>query len=93
MLAGALMPLWGQNPYLSFTPNPVQLEAEAGTSSPVSAKVKLTNTGNPVAFTALTNQGWLSVSPVSGNIGTGVTIELTVTGNPAQMQKDSTQGL
>lgn len=85
-LAGWLLPAWGQNPYLSFSPNPVELTVEAGTAAAVSTKVQMTNTGNPFSFSVTSNQGWLTVSPASGTIGTGVTLELTITGDPAQIQ-------
>lgn len=86
LLAGCLLPVWGQNPYVTFTPNPAGITVDAGTTAPASAKVQMTNTGNPFSFLATSDQSWLTVSPSSGSIGTGATLELTITGDPTQIQ-------
>ncbi len=86
VLAGWLSPAWGQNPYVTFSPNPVELTVDAGTTAPVSVKVQMKNTGVAFAFLATSNQGWLAVSPSSGSIGSGSTLELTITGDPTQIQ-------
>jgi len=93
MVAGSLVPAMGQNPNVSFSPPSAYLTAQAGTTALVSTKVLMWNTGNQFNYLASTNQGWMTVSPASGTIPTGGYVELTVTGDPRQIQSGTYTGI
>ncbi|MFN7921626.1 MAG: malectin domain-containing carbohydrate-binding protein [Bryobacteraceae bacterium] len=66
-------------PTISATPASVALSAIQGASTPVTQAVTLTNSGN-LAWTAASNQSWLSVTPTSGSAGASLTISANPTG-------------
>lgn len=86
LLAVGILPLKGQGPNLIWQPTALTLNAPAGTSGPVTGKVTLTNFGSPTNFLAVVNQGWLTVSPMSGTLQTNGTVEFFITANPSGLQ-------
>ncbi|MBI5083917.1 MAG: hypothetical protein HZB13_04895 [Acidobacteria bacterium] len=86
LFAAGLVPAAAQNPYLTWSPTSVTLEATAGSATPVTVRVRLTNSGNAFNFLASGNQGWFSSTPTSGTLAAGGTIEFVISADPTGMQ-------
>lgn len=80
------LPLQAQGPSLVWQPTSLTLNAPAGTTAAVTGKVVLSNFGTSTNYLAVTNQGWLTVTPVSGTLFQNGTVEFLVTANPAGLQ-------
>jgi hypothetical protein len=83
-LAGCCGLVQAQNPYVAFSPESLGLSSDAGATAPLTAKVRMANSGNAFSFGVTTNQSWLSVSPVSGFVGTAGFLDFTVTVDVSQ---------
>jgi len=86
LLTVLALPVWGQGPALIWQPTALVLNAPAGTVDKVSGSVTLTNFGTPTNYLAVTNQGWLTVTPVSGTIQTNTTVTFILTADPNGLQ-------
>ncbi|MBI5280306.1 MAG: hypothetical protein HY858_01400, partial [Candidatus Solibacter usitatus] len=86
LFAAGLVPAAAQNPYLTWSQSSVALEAPAGSAAPVTARVRLSNSGNAFTFLASGNQGWFSATPASGTLASGGAIEFVVSADPTGMQ-------
>lgn len=83
-IATAMPALFGQSTQLSWSPASVSWVVGAGSTTPVTAKVLLVNTGTAQStFTLSQAAEWLTVSPTAGTIPAGSNVEITLTANPA----------
>ncbi|HEU0141307.1 MAG TPA: hypothetical protein VFQ79_16410 [Bryobacteraceae bacterium] len=70
-------------PNVTPSPSTVEMDTNAGSTTPVSFPVTLTNNGSlPAAFSVSTNVPFLSTSPRTGSIAVGQQIDLAVIANP-----------
>ncbi len=92
LLSGCLSLAHAQNPYLFFSPQSANLNADAGSGGKVNTTVRMINTGPGFNFSVQGNQGWLEVFPASGAVAAGGSFDILVTCNPFQMQTGTYSG-
>jgi hypothetical protein len=94
MALASLPSVFAQGPVVFWSPATVPFSVNAGTSGVISATARLTNTtANAFNFLAASNQGWLSINPLSGTIDGSTSRDFLVSVDVSQLQSGNYSGI
>jgi len=95
LLACGILPLvWADGtPSVTFSPSPLKLTVESIATEKVSGKVVIKNSSTPFSFSISTKEVWLTAAPANATLGTGQSLEITVTCDPTYLPVGATTGV